>query len=131
MQGMSDVLGAKHLFAESLRKGGAQRRAAVPSQQLVQTLDIAQPQPWATIGKLGEVVQRRSAELEQMLTLQVALGPLTRHCGDLLRAVLGRVGVFAGGEQAGMDGFKAPGHDAYPLAVQVQGAGDADRLRRP
>ena len=130
VQGMGDVLGAKQLLAESLSEGGAQRFGAVTGQQFVQALDIPYPQPWAPISEFGEVVQRRSAQFEQMLALQVALGTLTRHRRHLLSAVFGQVGALAGGEQPPVDGFKAPGHDANPLPIQVQGAGDADRLRR-
>src|SRR6516225_10717246 len=99
---MSDVLGAKQLFGEPLREGGAQRLSAIACEQLVQPLDVAQPQPRAPVGELGEVLERRSAKLEQVLALQVALGALARNRSELLGTVFGQIRVCARGEQARM-----------------------------
>lgn len=46
----------------------------------VQALDLGTPRPRAPMGQLGEIRERRRAEIEEMLALQVATGALAAEC---------------------------------------------------
>jgi hypothetical protein len=43
-------------------------------QQIVQTVNVGDPQSRAAMDQLGEKLMRRRAELEQVLALEVAFG---------------------------------------------------------
>jgi len=88
-------------------------------------MHIAHPQSRATVGELGEILERGSADLEQMLALQVALGTLAGDRRHELGAVLGQRRARAGFELPWMDGLEAAGEDPHPRAIQVQRPGDA------
>jgi hypothetical protein len=71
-----DVLGADRLLTESAFEGATEGRLAVGLEQPVQPLDIMNPDLWATMRELGEIREGGGPEVEQMLALQIAPGPL-------------------------------------------------------
>ena len=85
-----DVLGADRLLGEAALEGRAQRGVAVRLQERVQPLDIADPRARAPMRELGEIRERRGAEIEQMLALQIAPRALAGDGRHALRAVLGQ-----------------------------------------
>src|SRR2546422_4658153 len=116
------------LFRSPALEGGAQRSLAVQLQELVQPVDVADPDLRAPVRELGEVLERGAPEGEEMLALQVPLGSLARHSGDVPGAMLGQDRLLAGRELPRVDGLVAPGDDADLVAVEVERAGDADGL---
>ena len=78
------------LLGEAAREGRAQRRRRRDARAGRAAARRRASTARAAMGELGEVLQGRPAELEQMLALQVALGALARDRGHALRAVLGQ-----------------------------------------
>src|SRR4029453_1548160 len=77
-----DVLGADRLLGETTLKRGAQCPIAVSLQEGVQALDFGNPRTRAPMRQLGEIGERRGAEINQMLTLQIAAGAFAGDRGD-------------------------------------------------
>ena len=61
---MRDVLGTDRLLGEAALEGTAQRRIAVCLQQLVEPLDVVNPDLRASMRELGEIRQGRRPEIE-------------------------------------------------------------------
>jgi hypothetical protein len=66
----------------------AKRRVAVYLQELVQELDLMDPRAWAPMCQLRQIRERGGAEIDQVLTLQIAPRALARCRGDTLCPVL-------------------------------------------
>jgi len=95
-----------------------------------QALHIAQPQPRPAMGELGRMLQRWTAELQQVFALQVALGAFAGDRCHLLGTVLWESGTATWLDDTRMRGLEAARYDTNPLAVQELRARDADCLRR-
>ena len=85
---MRDVLGTDCLFRKATLEGRAKRRVAVYLQELVQELDLMDPRAWAPMCQLRQIRERGGAEIDQVLTLQIAPRALARCRGDTLCPVL-------------------------------------------
>ena len=122
-QVVRDVLGADRLLGESSSERGAQRHVSVGGEQRVQAIDIANPDARAAMGELGQIVQGRGPQRQEMLPLQIPFRALAGHGGDVLRAMLRqrRLGVRL--EEALMDGLEAAGDDAHAIPIEKQRPG--------
>jgi hypothetical protein len=105
---MRDVLRPDRLLGEAPFEGGAQRRIAVRLQERVQALDFGNPRAWTSMRQLGEIRERRGAEIKQMLSLQVATGAFAGHRGDALGAMLGQDRGGAGLDLSPWSALKRP-----------------------
>jgi len=114
---MHDVLGTDCLLAEAALEGTAQSRITVRLQERVESLDVVNPDLRAPMRELGEIRQGCRAEIQQVLTLQVASGPCPGDRRDPLRTVLGQDRAVAGGEFPLVLGTEAASNDPHALAV--------------
>lgn len=73
---MGDVLGSDEPFAERLVESPAHRIGAVALEQLVELVDVAHPLLGSPMSELGQVGESPTSDLEEVLTLEVALGAL-------------------------------------------------------
>lgn len=125
---MRHVLGPGRLLGQPASEGGSPRVLAVRGEQVVQTIDIADPDAGTSRRELGQVLERRTPELEQVLALQIALSALPRDGRHVLRAMLGQRRFRPGFEQPLMDGFVPACDDPDPIAIQQQRPRDPDRV---
>src|SRR5512134_20924 len=88
---------------------GRESLYTVVLEQLVQLMHVARPQARAAVGQLGQVLERRLPQGEQVLALQMALGAPPRDSSEELCAVLGEHRAGARFELPGMDHLEAPG----------------------
>jgi hypothetical protein len=61
---MRDVLGTDRLLAEATLEGTAQGRITVRLQELVESLDVVNPDLRASMRELGEIRQGRGTEIQ-------------------------------------------------------------------
>jgi hypothetical protein len=108
----------------------AQGLLTVLLQQVVKPVDVADPHPRSAMRELGQILQRLATDLEEVLALHVALGPLARRRGHALGPMLGQGRLGRRTEQARMGGLVTAGHDTHTLPVQVEGAWNPHRVRR-
>ena len=64
-------------------------------QQIVEVIDVPDPIR-AAMDDLGQVDERRRAEVQQLLALEVAFGALAGDGGDERRAVIGEDRALSG-----------------------------------
>lgn len=108
---MRDVFRADRLLGQPSDEGAAHRGVAIGGQQRVQPVDIANPNPRAPMGQLGEVFQGRPDQGKQVLALQVAFGALAGHRGHVLGPMLGERRLRAPLPLAFVHGFEAASDD--------------------
>ena len=125
---MRDVLRADRLLGEAALEGRAQRRIAVRLQQLVQALHFGNPCARPAMGELGQIGERGGAEINQMLTLQVAASAFAGHRRDALGAMLGQDRAGAGLDLPRVLGAEPTGDDAHAVPIEIQRARQADRI---
>lgn len=102
----------------------------VTFEQSVETVDVADPNARATMDELREVLERGAAKLNEMLPLEVSLSALAGDGGNPPRAMFRKRRARLGFEEPVVSCLIATGNDTNPVAEQVQGAGEADRVGR-
>ena len=116
--------------ASAALEGGAQRRVAVRLQERVEPLDFVNPRARPPMRQLGQIRERRGAEIDQMLPLQIAPRALAGDGRHALGAMLGQDRALAGLEFPLMVGTEPAGDDPHAIAIEIQRARQANRVRR-
>ena len=80
--------------------------------------------------ELGEIREGGGPEVEQMLALQIAPGPLAGDRGDTLGAMLGQNRAVPWLKFPPMLGTETTGHNSDARAIEIERARQADRVRR-
>jgi hypothetical protein len=88
---MRDVFRADRLVGEAPLEGRPQGAVAMTLQQLVQVLDVVDPGPRTAVRELGQIRQRRRAQINQMLSLEIAPGALPRTAATRCARCSGRI----------------------------------------
>jgi hypothetical protein len=118
------------MLRDAARQGAAHRVIPVRGEQRVKAIDVAQPDLRPPMRELRQIRERLGSQLQQMLALQIALGPFAGHRGDVLGAMLRQDRALAGLEFPLMRDLEAARHDPHAVAIEIQGAGDADGVRQ-
>ena len=126
---MRDVFGADGLLGEAPFERRAQRGITVGLQERVEPLDLRDPRARTPVGQLREIRERRGAEIDQMLTLEIPTRSLAGHGGHALRTMLRQDRPGSRLPLARVLGAEATSHDADAIAIEVQRAGQP-RSRR-
>src|SRR5579883_1538202 len=84
-----DVLGADRALGKTELECGAHRGVAVFLEELVQTVDVSNPNARPTMHELRDVCERVLAEPEQVFPFKIPLRTLSGHGGDSRAAMLG------------------------------------------
>ena len=113
-----DILGADRLLGEPPGEGGAHRDVPIGGEQLVQAIDIANPDPRAAMRELGQIIQGLGPQRQEMLPLQIAFRALAGHGGHLLRAVLRQCRLGMRFEEPLVDSVEAARDDADAIPIQ-------------
>ena len=111
-------------------RAARQRLVSVFLEKLVKAFDVPYPHARTTMRQLGEVFERRTSELEQVLSLHVPFGALARRSGNPLGTMLGQRRLVRKAEKPLVDGLEAACDNPDPVAIEIQGPRDSQRLRR-
>ena len=111
-----DVLGANRAVGKADLERGAERIVAVALDQVVQLVDVADPDLGPAMNELGDVGERGLAEADQVLALHLAFGAPARDRSDALGAMFGQGGAFVTTKLALMLGLVAARDDADTVA---------------
>ena len=96
----------------------------------MESVDIAEPDPGPAMRELGQILQGRTAQGQQVLALEIALGPFAGDGGHVLGAMLRQGGFRAPYPLALVRGLEAASDNPDALAIEEQRPRNADRLRR-
>ena len=99
-------------------------------EHVVHAVDVAQPDLRPFVDQLGDVRERRLAELDEVLTFQIAFRVLARDGGDARRAVLGERRYLIEAGPPRVRRLEAAGDDADLIAMQIVRGRKAQRLGR-
>jgi hypothetical protein len=123
-----DVLSADRLVSETTLEGGPQRRLAVRLQERVQALDFGNPGAGTPMRELGEIREGCSADVDQMLSLQVTAGAFAGHGRHALGAMLGQDRAGARLDLPRVLGAETTGNDPHAVPIEIQRARQPDRI---
>src|SRR5206468_618547 len=86
---VGDVFGTDRVLLHAAREGGAHGVVPIGGEQAMEAIDVAQPDLRPSMRELRDVRERVRPKLQQVLALQIALGPFAGYRRDVLRAMLG------------------------------------------
>jgi hypothetical protein len=127
---VSDVLGAVGLSGQSALDGLVKSNGSVRLKKIVQLVDVGGPGAGTAMNDLGQIVDGRGSDVEDVLSLEVAPPSFAGDGGQSGSAVLRKNRLLIAFGTSLMNGLEAAGDNAEAVAVEKKRAWKTGRVGR-